>query len=81
MATDVVCPTCNTVSHFDDLERDAGKAFAARATTLFSGPTGPCSLRPRLVRTKGLAFAGSLAPKVGLSSSGYPAPFAASPTC
>jgi hypothetical protein len=23
MATDVVCPTCNTVSHFDELERDA----------------------------------------------------------
>jgi hypothetical protein len=24
MPTDVVCPTCNTVSHFEDLDRDAG---------------------------------------------------------
>jgi hypothetical protein len=23
VATDVVCPTCNTVSHFDELDRDA----------------------------------------------------------
>jgi hypothetical protein len=23
MTTDVLCPTCNTVSHFEDLERDA----------------------------------------------------------
>lgn len=24
MPTDVVCPTCNTVSHLDDVERDSG---------------------------------------------------------
>ncbi len=66
MPTDVVCPTCNTVSHLDDV--DAARAvFVARATTPFSGPTRLPSPRRRREIPSASGCAGCLAPKDGPS--------------
>ncbi|MDA8300440.1 MAG: hypothetical protein M0005_02585 [Actinomycetota bacterium] len=48
MAADVVCPTCNTVSHLDEVERDANcfcrtcdyPLFWAKRTSLAPAPSG-----------------------------------------
>jgi hypothetical protein len=58
--TDVLCPTCNTLSHFDDLERDAGgfcstcdyPLFWANQTT-FAGPATGSNERIGLRRLPG----------------------------
>jgi hypothetical protein len=60
MPTDVVCPTCNTVSHLDEVERDAGgfcstcdfPLFWANRTA-FAGPSTGVHERVGLRRLPG----------------------------
>jgi hypothetical protein len=60
MTTDVLCPTCNTVSHFDDLERDA-EGFCSTCDyplfwanrTAFAAPSGVSNERIGLRRLPG----------------------------